>query len=359
VGSPLALPAVSRMAAEIRQVPAVVSHFLADAADELAAAAGAVERHRPRWVMVAGRGTSDNAGTYGRYLVETQLRLPAGLAAPSVATLYEAPLRWREGLLICVSQSGRSPDLVTTCEMARRAGALTLALVNDVRSPLAAAAEMVIDCRAGEERSVAATKTYIAQLAALAALIARLRPETGLWAWLGRLPQLLEECLAASERWLAGTSVVGEFAAADRALVASRGHNLATALEIALKLKETAAVFAGGYSTADLLHGPIALAGPAVPSLVFRPEGAVGRSVDDGLARLTAQGANPWIVAQDSAALPVDRERVLELPTGGLPESLTPLALALPGQLLAEAVARARGFDPDRPPGLSKITLTR
>ena len=358
------LSAPSVMAGEIAEIPQRTADLLATA-DQIEAVAGCIRRRAPRWAVFAGRGTSDHAATYGRYLAETQLGLPAGLAAPSVSSLYGRRVDLRDGLVVAVSQSGQSPDIVAVVEQARHAGAVTVALVNDAFSPLAGAADLVIDCRAGVERSVAATKSYVNQLLALALLVESLARQPGRFAW-ASLPALLSEVLAAAAHWLGASGAADELAERDRALVASRGHNLATALEVALKLRETSAMFADGYSMADLLHGPVAAASPSTPAIVLRPDGAVGEALDDGIERLVRAGVRPWLIGGaglHAGLLAAGRwrgsERWLALPTDALPEWLTPLALVLPGQLLAESVAVRRGLDPDHPAGLSKVTLTR
>ncbi len=344
---------VSDMAGEIREIPSRIATLLADGQAEIAAAAAAISAAGPHWATIAGRGTSDHAATFGRYLFETLVGMPTGLAAPSVTSVYNAPLDWRGGLLIAVSQSGQSPDIVSVVAAARAAGAVTVAITNAPSSPLAAVAEHVIDCRSGPERSVAATKTYVAELVVLASLVDRLRPEEDLRRGLMGLPADLDRAIEFTERWLASSTVVEEFATASRALVVSRGYNLATALEIALKLKETCGMFADGYSTADLQHGPVALAAPDVPVLAIRPPGDMGARVDDVVARLASNGGAPWSIG----AGPSNDGRVLGLELG-LPDALSPVAFVMPGQLLAEAAARERGLDPDAPKGLSKITMT-
>ena len=268
------------MAREIREAPARVAELLADGRAEIADAASAIAAAAPRWATIAGRGTSDQAATFGRYLLETRLGMPTGLAAPSVTSVNHAPLDWHGGLLVAVSQSGQSPDVVAVTEVARARGAVTVAVTNDTTSPLAVVAEFAIDCRSGPERSVAATKTYVAELVVLAALVERLRPDAELAAGLHGLPDALARSIRRTKQWLASTAIVDEFAAADRALVVSRGYNLATALEIALKLKETCGLFADGYSTADLQHGPVAARGVrrAVPrDPAARRHGGKGR----------------------------------------------------------------------------------
>ncbi len=341
------------MAREIREAPARVAALLTDGRSEVSDAAAAIATAAPRWATIAGRGTSDHAATFGRYLLETHLGMPTGLAAPPLTSEFRAPLDWHGGLLIAVSPSGESPDVVAVTEAARVGGAVTVAVTNATTSPLAGAAEWVIDCRSGPERSVAATKTYVNELVVLAALAGRIRPDAELASGLDGVPDALARSIERAERWLASTAIVDEFAAADRALVVSRGYNLATALEIALRLTETCGLFADGYSTADLEHGPVALAAHDVPSLAIRPPGDMGARVDDVVARLATGGRASWSI--DAGAATEDRVLGLEL---DLPDALSPAAFVLPGQLLAEAVARRRGLDPDAPRGLTKITFT-
>jgi glucosamine--fructose-6-phosphate aminotransferase (isomerizing) len=350
------------MRAEIDEIPAVVARLLDEGRRELAEAAAGIRAADPRWVSLVARGTSDHAAIHLRYLIETELGIPAGMAAPSTVTIYGAELRWRGGLVIAVSQSGRSPDLVEVIEQARAGGALTVAIVNDAESPLAAAADHVIDCRAGEERSVAATKSYVAQLAAGAALVAQVRGPGGLSEALGALPRVLGETLAAAAAAVTdNASVVAEFAGSERSIVIGRGFEYPTALETALKLKETGRLFAEGYSSADFSHGPVVLVGREVPVLAVRPVGRMGPLVDEGIDAARAAGAEPWVVGPiggDEPRVPADHRIDLPLPPD-LPEALAPLATILPGQLLAESVSRRRGYDPDAPPGLRKVTLTR
>ena len=353
------------MRREIEEIPAVVGRLLAESGSEIAQAAAAIRAADPAWVSLVARGTSDHAAIHLRYLIETELGVPAGMAAPSTVTIYGAQLRWTGGLVIAVSQSGRSPDIVAVLDAARAGGAVTVAIVNDAASPLAAAADHVIDCRAGEERSVAATKSYVAQVAAGATLVAALAPSSALRDALPQMPAVLRECLVASEAAIDDRSaIVAEFAASERSIVIGRGFEYPTALETALKLKETSRLFAEGYSSADFSHGPVVLTGPEVPILAIRPDGRMGPLVDEGIAAALATGSVPWVIGGPGAAdmLPrgMDPRRVIALPLpDDLPEGLTSLATILPGQLLAESVSRRRGYDPDAPPGLRKVTLTR
>jgi len=356
----------SLMRSEIEEIPDVVERLLAEGRPEVAAAAAAIRAADPGWVSLVARGTSDHAAIHLRYLIETELGIPAGMAAPSTVTIYGAELRWRGGLVLAVSQSGRSPDIVAVIAAARAGGAVTVAIVNDPASPLAAAADHVIDCRAGEERSVAATKSYVAQLAAGAALVAALSRSAALREALPRMPAALRDSLAVASAAVDDhAAIVAEFAASERSIVIGRGFEYPTALETALKLKETSRLFAEGYSSADFSHGPVVLTGPEVPILAIRPDGRMGPLVDEGIAAALATGSVPWVVGGPgvaAAGLPpgMDPARVIALPLPhGLPDALVSLATILPGQLLAEAVSRRRGYDPDAPPGLLKVTLTR
>ena len=349
------------MRAEIDEIPGVVERALAEGDPDVERIAAAIRAFRPGWVSFAGRGTSDCVCTYGRYLVEVATGLPVVPAAASATTLYRAAHRWEHGLLVSVSQSGRSADIVAVSEAARRGGALTVAITNDPASPLAAAAEHVLPARAGEELAVAATKTYVACLVALAALVARWIGTRRLADGLERLPAVLRGTLHEAAPWIEASGIVPAFAGAQQALIVSRGYDLATALEIALKLQETAGLFAIGYSTADLEHGPVALARADVPVLAIRPDGDAGRRIDGALERVRAIGARPWIVGGQETPSDLGAPRSdghsLRLPLT-LPIELQAACLILPGQLLAEAVSRARGRDPDRPAGLTKVTTT-
>jgi len=345
------------MRSEIGEIPGVVERVVTGAGTELPGVAHAIRWQRPAWAMIAGRGTSDHAAVYTQYLVETQLGIPTGLVKPSVTTIYEASVAWRGGLVLAISQSGQSPDVVAVVSAARAAGALTVAITNDPGSPLAAAAEWSLDCHAGRELAVPATKTYVAELATIASLVAAIGQTQELMAGLAALPEALRDTVARAESWLAGpgSGAVRAMAAADRALLVSRGYNLATALELALKLKETCGLFAEAYSTADFAHGPLVLSQPGVPTLAIRPDGPMGLLVDATLKAVTARGGSATVIGGAEAAA---HSGALSLPAP-LPESLTPLLYVVPGQLLVEAVARELGISPDAPVGLGKVTRTR
>ncbi len=328
------------MRREIGQVPAAVLRILA-APGDLRAAARAIIEAKPRWIMIAARGTSDHAAVYAQYLFETHLGLPTGLAKPSVTTIYGASLDWSGGLVVAISQSGRSPDIVAVLEAARRSSALTLAITNEPDSPLAGAAQLNLACRAGRELAVPATKTYVAELAVIAALVAELAPSSRLNDGLAALPDALRAALGQTRAWLEGPAAgaVEAFADADRALLVSRGYNLATALELGLKLKETCGLFAEAYSTADFAHGPMVLAQAEVPVLAIRPDGPMGALVDETLAGVMSRGGRATVIGgPEAASIP----GALSLP-GGAAGGAHAAALVVPGQLLVEATAlRAR-----------------
>jgi len=351
--------AATHMRAEIEQIPDAVEGLLRSDPAPLEAAAAAFRRARPRLVRIVARGTSDHAALYARYLVEVQLGIPVSLVAPAVTTVYRAGWRSHGGVLIAISQSGQGQDVVAISREARERGAVTIGITNDPRAALARVSDHLLLCRAGPEQAVPATKTYTLTLAVIAMLVARIGRDAELSAGIEALPGVLREGLAAASAWIererGDERAVGRFAAADRALVVSRGYNLATAMEIALKLKESAGILAEGYAAPDLLHGPIVLAGTKLPMLVFRPDGRMGRFVDDAIDAAVGRGALPYLVGGAEVAR---RSRALSLESA-LPEALTPMLFALPGQLLSEAVARRRGLNPDSPEGLRKVTRTR
>ena len=348
----------TRMRREIAQAPAAVDRIVGAALAEVAEVAAEIVRVGPSWVTIVARGTSDHAAVYARYLIETQLGLPTGLAAASVTTVYDAPMHWRGGLVIAISQSGRSDDLVAVMAAARRGGALTVAVTNDDRSPLARTAQWSLRCYAGRELAIPATKTYVAELAVMATLVAALGPDGNLAAGLPRLGAAMRVALDAGAAWLdarEGRAAAAALATAQRALVISRGFNLATALEAALKLKETCGIFAEAYSTADFAHGPVVLAAGGVPALAIRPDGPMGGSIDGALDTIAERGSEVWIVGGAEVA---GRPGALSLALD-LPEALTPIPYIVPCQLLVEDVARRRGVSPDAPDGLNKVTRTR
>lgn len=344
-----------RLRDEIREQPGVAAHLLDAGWPVARRVAEEVRRRGVGLVVIAARGTSDHAAVYAQYVLGARNRLPVALAAPSLVTLYGSGPRYGNALVIGLSQSGRSPDVVGVIEAARAQGALTLAITNDPASPLAAAAEHLLDLAAGEERSVAATKTYTAELLGVALLSAALAGDARDRAALAAVPDALA---AAIETEAEAAAVAAEHAGLDRAVVLGRGMGYATAREWSLKLKEVAQLWADPYSAADFAHGPVALlapgcavfatvtAGPARDPLL----GAI-RSLGEG------RGADVLVLSDDAAARAAGRWS-LPVPAG-LPEWLAPIPAIVPAQLHAMHLALARGLDPEQPRGLRKVTETR
>jgi glucosamine--fructose-6-phosphate aminotransferase (isomerizing) len=338
---------------EIREQPEALERLLEAVGADVAPIAAAVARRPPAYVLIAARGTSDNAARYAQYLFGGRLGLPVALAAPALTSVYagESRLRIRDALAIGVSQSGRSPDIVEVLRAARADGSPTVAITNDPESPLAAVADFVVALRAGDERAVAATKTYTTSLAALAALSAALGTR-GDGDRLRAMPAAMAEAV---ELAFYDAPALDHHASARHILSVGRGVNLATASEIALKVRELCAVVAEGFSPADLLHGPIAATAAGTPALVTEFEGPSRGSLEDVAGALEGRGAEVALIT-DRPELAGGR-RVLRTPQG-LEEWLTPLVAVVPGQVYALRQASLRGLDVDQPVGLTKVTST-
>jgi glucosamine--fructose-6-phosphate aminotransferase (isomerizing) len=338
----------SFMQAEIAETPAAVSRLLAAEAD-FAEAGAALRAKNPALVGTIARGSSDHAAFYLKYAVELLAGLPVASLGPSIASIYGRPLRLSSAAVVAVSQSGRSPDIVAASEAARAAGALTLALTNAEGSPLAAGADIALPLRAGVETSVAATKSFVNSVVAGLMLLAHWQQDGALRAALSALPGELEAALACDWSALAETLSAGP-----RSLyVLGRGPGLAVAAEAALKFKETCGLHAEAYSTAEVMHGPARLVETGFPVLALLVPDAAEASGAQTVARLAGQGALAFSTspaAEGAALLPVVR-------TG---HKLTaPLALVVSFYAFVERLSRALGFDPDRPPHLSKVTRTQ
>jgi glucosamine--fructose-6-phosphate aminotransferase (isomerizing) len=346
---------------EIFAQPDIVARLATELAPYRDAVTGA-RAAGTRFVLYAARGTSDNAAVYGKYLATIHAGLPAGLAVPSSATVYDTPLDLRECLVVGISQSGETPDVAEYVAHARRAGAFTIAVTNDDDSLLARQADTVLATHAGRERAVAATKTFTSQLAVLALFWSTWCDDGALLdALRGEVPEamctalLLENDVAEVAQWLRFS---------ERLLVAARGYNFATALEAALKFKETSYIAAMPYSAADLMHGPIAMVEPGYPALLHSLSGRALPAMRQ-LERDLLERKAELVVVEDTQEGVKDtleggksgKRRGLRLPQA-VPEPLSPLVAIVPGQLLALHLAAARGYDPDRPRGLNKVTKT-
>jgi glutamine---fructose-6-phosphate transaminase (isomerizing) len=335
----------TRMRLEIAEQPTAVADTLRALSEPAAGLAAAVRERRVDRVVLIARGSSDHAAIYGRYLLEGRCGIVTALAAPSLYTTYAAPVDLRGALAIGVSQSGETPEIVSALAYAGSRGALTAAVTNDGASSIAQGVDHPLVTRAGREQSVAATKTFTAQLAAFAALAAALGV-TALREGLSAIPGLMSDTLelAAAPCDAAAASLAGD----DAAVCVARGFSYAVALEAALKLKETCAIWAEGFSSADLRHGPTAAVTSATPALVFHAGGPLETDVEGLEAELRTRGA-PRVSIGPGRAVPT-----AEPPC----EELAPFTLVLPAQLIAERLARLRGRDPDRPNGLRKVTET-
>ena len=339
---------------EIFEQPAVLDRLLRTQAGPARDIARSIRSRDVHWALIAARGSSDHAALYAKYLWGSRNGLPVALAAPSLYTLYGAPPRLHGALVVGISQSGQSPDIVSVLADARRQGAPTLAITNDLSSPLAQEAEMVLDACSGPERAIAATKTYTAQLLSIALLSVALTGEERDAEAIERVPELVREALALDSAIEQATQ---RYRYMTQCVVLGRGLNYATAAEWSLKLKELTSVVAEPYSSADFRHGPVAILTRGFPVLAVVPEGAVLQDMLALLAPLVEErGVELVAISNHPQALAL-AHTPLGLPTG-LPEWLSPLVGIVPAQLFCYHLACTMGRDPEAPPGLSKVTRT-
>ena len=331
----------------------MIQRLLARERENVQRIADAVRQRSPHFAMFVARGSSDNAARYGQYILGVANRLPVALATPSLYTLYDAPPRLPNALVLAVSQSGQSPDIVTVVEEGRRQGALTVAITNDAQSPLAMAAEHSICLHTGQEQSIAATKTYTASLVALAMFSTLLAENSEGYHALESVPDLMSQVFKTASDTIDGAE---RYRYMEACVVLSRGYNYATAFEIALKLKELTYVLAEPYSSADFQHGPVALVERGFPVLAVVPEGVLADELAGFLKQLRERGAELVVISSRSDALDL-AQTPLPVPSG-IPEWLSPIVTVVQGQLFALGLTLAKGFDPDHPRGLHKVTLT-
>lgn len=335
----------TNMYREASEAPDRVENQLQRNAATLTILAERLRENPPVAMVTIGRGSSDHAATYARYLVETRLGILAASLSPSIFSVFEAPLSLRDTLCLAISQSGRSPDLLAAAGAARDSGATVVALVNDPESPLAEIASIVLPQGAGPEKSAAATKSFITSLSAIAQMVALWSGDEAMQAGLTQLPSALAQ--AWEEDWSACRDMLQ---AADHLYTVGRGLHLAIAEEAAHKLKESCLLHAEAFSSAEVLHGPNELAGEGFPVLLFRSEDAGDASVQDAARRLSAQGASVMMVGGgEPRALPVP---------GAPHPALAPLLQVQAFYRMADALARDRGFNPDQPRHVQKVTHT-
>ena len=337
----------SDMARETRQAPDIVARLLSQARPKIAEIGQLIRATNPPVILTCARGSSDHAAGYFKYCTEILAGVPVASLGPSVASLYHAPLDLANGVMLAISQSGMSPDIVALAKAAKSGGARTIAIVNDEASDLAEISDICLAIGAGAEKSVAATKTFIASAVAVIAVLAEWQGDGKLRAAVDGLPQILEKALAAD--W---TAAISKLADAGSLYVLGRGPALPMASEAALKFKETAGLHAEAHSGAEVMHGPLSLVRERFPVLVFSPDDAARPAMQAVVDRMRQAGADVFCVQDDPSGA-----GALRYVKSG--HALTdPISIITSFYLLVEAVARARGHDPDNPHNLEKVTET-
>ena len=343
---------MSLMLDEIRQQPGVLARTLREEGSKISSLGRFLAGRDIRLIVLVARGSSDNAALFGRYLLEITSRVPVSLAAPSVHTLYQASLNLRSALVVGVSQSGEGTDINLVLENAKKAGACTLGITNEPRSAMARLVDEVLLIRAGKERSVAATKTYTGQLLMFYLLAAALRQGKGLET-LQQLPELASRCL---ELEPVIQQLVERYRFMNHCLVVGRGLVYANVYELAIKLMETCYVISERFSSADFLHGPVAMIEEDFPVIVFAPPGKTFGNMRRLIQQLRTLRAETLVISSETSILK-QATRALRIPVR-IDEFLAPIPYIIPGQLFAAMLAVVKGLSPDRPRSLKKVTRT-
>lgn len=337
----------SHMAREVAEIPAIAAQFLAENRDALKAAAKAMKNGDLNLVVTVARGSSDNAATYLKYAIELEEGLPVASIGPSIASIYKRKLRLASALCIGISQSGRSPDIVEMVRTAKESGAKTLAISNFADSPMAMASDFCLPLHAGTEKSVAATKTFVTSVLAGLALLAYWRDDADLLAAIEALPSAFE--LALSQDW---SPLAERLSHAQSVYLLGRGPAFAIACEAALKFKETCGLHAEAFSAAEVLHGPSAIVAARFPVIALGVQDAALPQMIATVRRLSEQGADVFLTGAEVTG-------AVTLPSATAAHSLVqPIILAVSFYKMVEALARRRGFNPDTPPHLRKVTET-
>ncbi|MCQ3937723.1 MAG: glucosamine--fructose-6-phosphate aminotransferase [Chloroflexi bacterium] len=340
---------------EISEQPRIIQNLISSQRKNVEDIADEIKKRDIQYVFLAARGTSDNAGRYANYLLGAMNGLPLALATPSLFTYYKKPPVLKNALVIGISQSGKSPDIVSVLEEGKRQGCMTLAVTNEAESPLANASDFVFDVQAGPEKAVAATKTYTAELMGVAMLSAALSGNKKQWVELNKVSGWMKETLKQSD-FIAQASQ--RYRYIDQTVVLGRGFNYATAFEWALKLKELTYIIAEPYSSADFAHGPIAMVESGYPVFAVAARGKVFSSMLQMLHRLREEiSAELVVISNDKKALSL-AQIPLTIPAA-VPEWLSPLAAILPAQLFAYHLTRAKGYDTENPRSIRKVTETK
>ncbi len=341
-------PEETLMFSETKEAPAKLAKQLAENKSVVEALARNLQNAPPPFVVTCARGSSDHAASFGKYAIETQTGRVVASLGPSIASIYGVQCEMKNALYIAISQSGASPDIITHAEMAKKAGAIIVAIVNDVSSPLAALAHILLPMHAGPEKSVAATKTYIASLTALSHLVAVWKQDRALMEGLERLPEQLEEAFELD--WSGALEVLTP---AKNMFVIGRGLGYGTAQEAALKYKETCGLHAEPFSSAEVKHGPQAIIGEGFPVLIFSQKDACAKGILETLEQFRKRGSRVLFAGEGAAASP-DNLPVIK----NMQPLFAPIAIMESFYKMTNALAIQRGFHPDKPPHLQKVTQT-
>jgi glucosamine--fructose-6-phosphate aminotransferase (isomerizing) len=337
---------------EIEEQSAVIQDLLQNEAESVKRIARSIAGNY-KYIIIAARGTSDNAARYAQYLLGAHNHLQVALATPSLFSIYKTPPDLSHALLIGISQSGQSPDIVSVLAEGKNQKRPTIAITNDSNSPLAQQADFIIPLHAQKERAIAATKTYTSSLATLAMLSCAIVDNRAYWQELDKIPGAIQETIQIVKSAIQRTE---RYRYMGHCAVLGRGYNYSTAFEVALKVKELTRIVAEPYSSADFRHGPIATVGQGFPIILISTRGSTSQDMGELYDQLRHLKAEMIIISDDPALL-----QYAQLPLcipSGLPEWLSPLVAVIPGQLFALNLAIARGLDPDRPAGLTKVTET-
>lgn len=340
-------PAETRMRSEICEIPQAVGRLIERPPTGIETAAAELRRFDPHLFVTVARGSSDHAAAYLKYAIELSSGIPVASLGPSIASIYDTPLKLEHAACLSISQSGKSPDIIRMAEAAGQGGALTIALTNGTGSPLAVGSNHAIDFLAGPERSVAATKTFVASIVSGLLLLGHWQRDAELLAAIEKLP---EQCAAAIAcDW---TALADRLSDQDALFILGRGPSMAIASEVALKFKETCQIQAEAYSSAEVLHGPVSIVGSGFPVLALAARDAAEASVVEVADRLCGQGADVFITSALS-------RQARSLPFVATGHRLTdPLVLVVAFYAFIEQLARRRGLNPDQPPHLNKVTQT-
>lgn len=343
----------SHLYREIHEQPTVIESLVSKPQDAIIALAEEIRSREIRHIFIAARGTSDNAGRYAKYLLGAHNRIVVSLATPSLFTIYKRPPDLKDCLVLGISQSGKSPDIVSVLKEGQQQGALTAAITNYPDSDLGQAAQIVLDLKAGEEISLAATKTYTAQLTTLAILSAALDPIGPYRKDLEKLPDQIRDVfeheplidnLAERYRYMSHCVVIG------------RGYNYASAFEFSLKMKELSYTIAEPYSSADFLHGPVALVDRGFPAFIIAPDGKMNPEMKALIEKVQVRNAEVILISDQEDLLEAAGHKIPLPPK--VPEWLSPITAIVPAQMFAMYLAHTRNFNVDEPRGLNKITET-